>query len=179
MSLVAGIRAAESLKADEQSYVTKYETFLNDVKSVLAYMDKSSDISSKLIDFTTIANEAMAAESPEEYSSKINKAIQTIQPAVDDLAKITPPASLKDTHDYDLKMVREVLDLYKQSATAMTNGDVELFSDILNQIVAKGDEATKKDDEFRTAFIRSSELQKNYTALFEINQQITKKQAEI
>jgi hypothetical protein len=172
-------KAAESLKVDEQSYVTKYETFLNDVKSVLAYMDKSSDISSKLIDFTTIANEAMAAESPEDYSSKINKAIQTIQPAVDDLAKITPPASLKDTHDYDLKMVREVLDLYKQSATAMTNGDVELFSDILNQIVAKGDEATKKDDEFKTAFIRSSELQKNYTALFEINQQITKKQAEI
>ncbi|HJP81685.1 MAG TPA: hypothetical protein VJ841_04785 [Candidatus Saccharimonadales bacterium] len=181
LSVVNGrYKAAESLKADEQNYIAKYEAFLTEMKSVLAYQDKTSDISTKFSDFVTITSDAMLnAESPEEYSTKIDKGIATLQPSIDAFATLTPPASLKDDHDYMLKAFNDLVALYKQSSAAATSGNMDLYVDTLNKISEKYDEIQKKSDDFNAEFVRNSELQKLNAGLLDIDRKIIQKQASL
>jgi hypothetical protein len=171
--------AAESLKTDEQECITNTETLLSDMKATLAYREGVDEISAKFTDLRISTYDGMASETTEAYTTKINKGLGSIQPSIDTFAKITPPASLKDGHDYSLNAFRDLVSLYKQSATALQSKNTKLFNESLDQIVTKGNEIVKKSDDYTAAFIRGSELQKEYTTLLDTSRKLAQAQKSL
>ncbi|HJP81686.1 MAG TPA: hypothetical protein VJ841_04790 [Candidatus Saccharimonadales bacterium] len=178
-SINSSYKAAEDLKNDEQDYISKTETLTSDIKASLSYREGVSDISAKFTDLRISTYDGMASETTETYTTKVNKGIESIQPSIDEFAKITPPASLKDAHDYNLKAFRDLVTLYKQSATALESRNTGLFNTTLEQIVTKGNEIMKKSDDYIATFIQSSELQKDYSSLLDIGHQVAQKQENL
>lgn len=172
-------KTAKELRTDEDAYVTKTEAFLSEMKQVLEYLDKSADMTAKVNEFNAAMDKAGNAESVTEFAAQLDKAVQDLQPAIDAFAKVTPPASLKASHDYGVEATNELLALCKQLAAAARANDSDKLMKVVDQITAKADEITKKSDEFNAQFIRSSELRKLDDALNQLDREISVKQASL
>lgn len=172
-------KTALSIKADEQQYVAKTEAFVSEMKSVLAYMDKNADLTEKVTDFATSMDSAGQAESADDYAAQINSAAAKLQTTVDELAKLTPPASLKEGHDYSVKAIGEYIALFKEVAAAVKAGNEAKLMDLEKKITAKNDEITKKTDDYNAKFIRESDLRKLDDALNQLDRDIDRKQATL
>lgn len=172
-------KTAKELRVDEESYVNKTESFLSEMKQVLAYFDKVADVTTQFKNFETTMNGFGDVSSSAELASLLDKSIQGIQPTIDVFAKVTPPASLKASHEYGVKTTNELLSLIKQLAATVRAEDDDKTMEIVNQIAVKSDEMTKKSDSFNIEFIRSSELRKLDDALNQLNREISIKQASL
>lgn len=172
-------KTAKSLRDDEKAYISKSEAFVSEMKQVLAYYDKGADLNIKLIEFGFAMEKAVEAESLAEYAAVNDKAIQALQPAIDEATKQTPPASLKESHDYSVKAFGELIELCKQLSVAARADDVEKFETIIEKLTAKNEEITKKLDDYNAKFIRESELRKLDDALNQLDREISRKQANL
>ncbi len=172
-------KTAIALKADEQQYIAKTEAFVAEMKAILAYMGKNADMIAEATEFGEAIGAASEAESAGEYASKIEAAIKAFQPTLDELGKLTPPASMKESHEYLIKSFREWLALYKDSAAAVRAENLEKADEIDVKILDKSEEITKKTDDYNAKFIRESELRKLDDALNQLDREIDRKQTSL
>lgn len=172
-------KTAQSLKTDEVAYVSKTEAFVAELKQTLDYMDKNADLDAKSTEFSNALSKAGEAESLTAYADILDKAVKDLQPALDEFSKLTPTASLKESHEYAIKATNELIDLLKQMSAAARSGDENKMSDIANKILTKYDEVIKKSDEYNAKFIRESDLRKLDDALNQLDRDIIRKQASL
>jgi hypothetical protein len=172
-------RTATTLRTDEQAYIQKSEAFIAEMKAVLAYIDKSNDLMTEFSKFSEAAAQADMAESAEEYVAIVDDSTKKLQPTLDELKKMNPPASLKEQHDYGVKTFDEVIDLYKDSATAVRLGDAEKYAVIGERMIELSNEMTTKFDDLNADFVRESPLRKLDDALRAIDAEISRKQASM
>ncbi len=64
------------------------------------------------------------------YAAKIDEAVKMPEAPVEELDKLTPPASLKESHEYSVKAFREFIDLYRRSAAAARAENFDAYVDI-------------------------------------------------
>lgn len=172
-------KTAIALKADEQQYVSKTEAFVAEMKGVLTYLGKNADMLAKFTEFGNAITAAAEAESADEYAAKVEAAVKDIQSTLDELQKLTPPASLKESHEYSNKAFGELLALYKESAAAVRAENMDKAEQIDEKIYDKTEEMVKKIDDYDAKFVRESELRKLDDALNQLDRDIDRKQASL
>jgi hypothetical protein len=86
---------------------------------------------------------------------------------------------MKDGHEYGVKAIGELIDLYKQLSASARVSDVDNLLALQEKITAKSNEIAKKSDELSTQFIRESPLRKLDDALNQLDRDIILKQASL
>lgn len=172
-------KTAIALKADEVQYVAKTEAFVSEMKGVLAYMGKNADMMTEYNKFGEAVAAASEAETTEEYAAKIEAALKALQPSLDELTKLVPPASLKESHEYGVKAFKELLALYKESAAAVRAENLDKADEIDMKILDKADEIVKKSDDYDAKFVRESDLRKLDDTLNQLDREIDRKQTSL
>ena len=172
-------RTAIALKADEQAYIQKSEAFIAEMKAVLAYMDKSADLMAKFTEFGEAAAALAVVESAEEYGAIVDDSTKKLQPTLDEIKAMNPPASLKEQHEYGVKSIGDFIDLYQDSATAVRASDAEKLAGIAGKLYELQAEMTTKLDDFNADFVRESHLRKLNDTLRVLDGEISRKQASL
>jgi hypothetical protein len=118
-------------------------------------------------------------ESADEYGAIVDDSVKKPQPTLNEIKAMSPPASLKEWHEYEVKATDELVVLYRDSAAAARAGDVDKLVSIVEQLSKKTNELISKADEYSADFIHESSLRKLDDALRALDGEISRKRASL
>jgi hypothetical protein len=164
---------AKELKQSEKQYVAETRAYIKDLKEVVAFLDKSNELSKGIANFQEeVALADQSSETWPEYGEMLEPSVNKVEKFLNDMAKLKVPASLKELADYNLKASHELLDLYKQEVVAAKADDEEKVWDLTDQEDAKMIEMGTKIEELNAKFISDSSLRKTTDRLNDLNRTI-------
>lgn len=157
----------------EKIYVDKVNLAVKEFDAVIEYFEDSADIHTKIEAGSETLNSMATMSSIEEIVDAMEEALKTGREGLDDLAKLTPPAPLKEYHDQMLDYNEKGLVLVERFVVALEANDAEKVNSVAVQISKLSDEGDAKAKELQKELTEESVLRKYLNQAADANKQVT------
>ena len=168
----AAYKTATQLKAQEQDYIKNARDYVAEMKAVLTYFEQGAVVTDKAAEAEVLAADMSVLTSVDEINVKFDQVIKKYDEIVAEAEKMSAPESLAAMHNMNIAGVKEIGDLFKQSAAAFKAEDYDKVEKVYATITTKLAEYSKKIDNLNAQFAKESKLAKLRDTLKNLNREI-------
>jgi len=163
----------------EKDYVKASKEYLAEFQAVNKYNEQTLPILEISEQLPDILAKFETAESEQEFYAVIDELIAKLDQATKTAAALTPPESVKEAHEFNLKGLREVTNIFKKMKTAVQAMDIEALATLMTDADKKMTSMEKDGKKLTLKLIEESKLTKLGNSLNKINKEIDLKTAKL
>ena len=165
-------KTAGQIKGQELEYVKNIREYVTEMRAVLEYLDKSSVITDKLKEVSSMGDALATATTSAELLSRLNTVIAKYDNAIAEYEKIVAPASLNEMHIEAVVMAKDLSSLLKEMSAVVKSESYEKMTGIYNRLLEKQTAITTRGTELNDKFMKESVLAKLSDKLKDLHREI-------
>jgi hypothetical protein len=183
LALIAAVnpsyKSTIELNKLEKDYVKTSKEYLAEFQAVNKYNEQTLPILEISEQLPDILAKFETAESEQDFYAVIDELVAKLDQATKIGAALTPPESVKEAHEFNLKGLREVTTIFKKMKTAVQAMDVEALMTLQTDADKKMTSMEKDGKKLTLKLIEQSKLTKLGDTLNKINKDIDLKTAKL
>ena len=161
----------------EGKYVQAAKEYLAELKGVNKYNEQTIPLLELTEQVQAISGEMNNVESADDVMAVIDELIAKLDQVIKLATPLQPAESLKESHEFNLKSVKELEVIMKQIKTAVMNQDIELYMTAAQAYTEKSVNMEKQSKALEVKFVEKSKLTQLGNKLNALSKEIDAKTA--
>jgi hypothetical protein len=166
--------AATQADRNEETYIAKSRTLLNDYQGLLTFTDQNADLGTKVEASVKQLDTLSENDTPEQVAAKLDATTAQLQPLVDQARKLTAPAFVQDENTAELKDADAIIADFKQMAAAARQLDVAKITAASDNLTKTINDSDTREKAFFAKLHTDSPIQKQIDALHDLDTTISR-----